>query len=286
MAAPTDIVPAALERENGQSDRALSRRSQTQRVDAAAAFVAGTFRLHQRRRSAMDRAKSSSCSRSTFSSWSRSIRCFARSRRGKNISRLPHLELRDGRKLCACAKNWPQPRTFRLHHDGHERRSRSAPTEITASSLSNASPVAARRRSAWSMMSCTKTCQRHFVPLMFSLVTRHPSRHHCSPPARAAIDFQEHRTRRLHERHRVLPEERRLRGAEEGAHDEAARTSSNEVKKSGLRGRGGAGFPVRREVGLHQARRDRSRSISSATPTSPSPAPSRTATSSTRIRTS
>ena len=60
----------------------------------------------------------------------------------------------------------------------------------------------------------------------------------------------------------------------------------NEVKISGLRGRGGAGFPVRREVGLHQARMRKSRFISSATPTNRSRARSRTATSSTRIRTS
>jgi hypothetical protein len=58
----------------------------------------------------------------------------------------------------------------------------------------------------------------------------------------------------------------------------------NEVKASGLRGRGGAGFPCGVKWELHQARAGRSRRISSATRTSRSPALSRTATSSTRTR--
>ncbi len=52
----------------------------------------------------------------------------------------------------------------------------------------------------------------------------------------------------------------------------------DEVKKSNLRGRGGAGFPTGHEVALHpQGRQDRS--TWSSTPTSPSPAPARTASS-------
>ena len=57
----------------------------------------------------------------------------------------------------------------------------------------------------------------------------------------------------------------------------------DEVKKSGLRGRGGAGFPCGVKWGFIK-RGGPKLCISSATPTNPSPAHSRTATSSIRIR--
>ena len=73
---------------NGRGDRPLSGRSQTQRRAAVAPSLAGTFRLHQRRRRATGSRASSSSSRSTSSSWSRSIRCFGRRRPGGNTFRV------------------------------------------------------------------------------------------------------------------------------------------------------------------------------------------------------
>ena len=60
----------------------------------------------------------------------------------------------------------------------------------------------------------------------------------------------------------------------------------DEIKASGLRGRGGAGLPHRPEVVLHaQADEATGRTIWWSTPTSSSPAPARTARSCGTIRT-
>ena len=50
----------------------------------------------------------------------------------------------------------------------------------------------------------------------------------------------------------------------------------DEMKKSGLRGRGGAGFPTGLKWSFMPKRRTAARTTSSSTPTSPSPAPART----------
>ena len=59
----------------------------------------------------------------------------------------------------------------------------------------------------------------------------------------------------------------------------------DEVEKSGLRGRGGGGFPDRPQVGADGRARRRRRSTSSATPTRATPARSWTAAPSRAIRT-
>ena len=61
----------------------------------------------------------------------------------------------------------------------------------------------------------------------------------------------------------------------------------NEMKASGLRGRGGAGFPTGLKWSfMPKQSATGGRTISSSTPTSPSPAPARTARSCATIRTS
>ena len=60
----------------------------------------------------------------------------------------------------------------------------------------------------------------------------------------------------------------------------------DEMKKSGLRGRGGAGFPTGLKWSFMPKEVEATvRTISWSTPTSPSPAPARTATSCATIRT-
>ena len=59
----------------------------------------------------------------------------------------------------------------------------------------------------------------------------------------------------------------------------------NEVKASGLRGRGGAGFPTGLKWSFMPKSRPAAQSISSSTPTRSSPAPARTARSCATIRT-
>jgi NADH-quinone oxidoreductase subunit F len=59
----------------------------------------------------------------------------------------------------------------------------------------------------------------------------------------------------------------------------------NEVKASGLRGRGGAGFPTGLKWSSCRRKATGARITSSSMPTSPSPVPARTATSCATIRT-
>ena len=67
------------------------------------------------------------------------------------------------------------------------------------------------------------------------------------------------------------------KGLEKALKEMTPERSPSEVKKSALRGHGGAGFPTGLQVGRHAEGRRRSRSTSSATPTRASRAPSRTA---------
>ena len=170
----------------------------------------------------------------------------AKAGRQETHSRLPDVELRDGRqlsvmeKLCAAAG-------IDRHHDDRTActiRSPSARTETTASSLSNVSPAAGPRRFAWWMMSCARTCQ----------------------PGRQRAFLSDRKPQIANRNSPPHPLERRLIFKNIGRADwttdidcylrdggyeqlKKAVTMSrtdivNEVKTSGLRGRGGAGFPA------------------------------------------
>ncbi len=130
----------------------------------------------------------------------------------------------------------------------------------TASSLSNASPVAAPRRSAWWTTSCTKTSRRNCAAELLASASTSDSRrktcHHSrsAPSARTPPHFQKHRARRLHDRHRLLPEERRLRRSQGRGQDDPHRDRERGQDLRPARPRRRR-FPLRREVELHQAGR-------------------------------
>ena len=88
-------------------------------------------------------------------------------------------------------------------------------------------------------------------PLLTAVTARSPT-----PSPRAPSDFQKHRARGLDQRHRLLPARRRLRAAEEGAVKMSRADIVNEVKNSGLARPRRRRFSLRREVELHQARRE------------------------------
>ena len=81
-------VPAELERKMDDAIARYPERTPSKRSDAAVASVAGTLRFHQRRSHRVDRGKTAACNRSTFSSWSHFIQCFASSPAGKTHIRV------------------------------------------------------------------------------------------------------------------------------------------------------------------------------------------------------
>ena len=144
---------------NGTSHRALSGGPETQRLHAAAPSLAGTFRLHQRRRRALDRGQARSAT-DQHSRVGHVLSDVSPGARGEEAHpRLPHAELRDGGQLPVEGETLrrlpasiPSAATTACTIP-----SPSGQMANTASSSSNASPVAAPRRSAWWTMICTKT---------------------------------------------------------------------------------------------------------------------------------
>ena len=156
--------------------------------------------------------RSSSCSRSISSSWSRFTRCFGGSRAGKHAHpRLPHAVLRHGRAAISCATICARRAGIDLHgsmtangmHNpdrGQRRwqlqhRIRRMPGELRHRAGVHGRRSFARKRADRTTRPCSQVCNRnHAHP---QVQPPHPLEHR--------LDFQEHRTRRLERRHRLLP---------------------------------------------------------------------------------
>ena len=184
--------------------------------------------------------------------------------------------LRGGYEILDHCKHKPRHRPQRASRPTASSRSKkssaSAPAAGPPPSRSTTTSTTTSRPPRWTPSSPTTPKAGHDgkgpKKLMPTLVS-HPDEVSRLPPLRPGRG-----------RHRQVHRARRLQGRPDGHRQAAPSWIINTMKASGLRGRGGAGFPTGMKWSLRPQGSPKSPSTSSSTATSPSPAPARTTSSS------